>query len=372
MQQRGASKNKVLADLQKLRQLDNHYEDGRILCSMCTKPHPIAQKAYRMFFDSNLGDSGLFPGTVQLEKEVVAQLGELLNNRNATGFLVTGGTEANLMALLAARNKLKVESPEVILPYSAHFSFNKICNMLKIKPIYIPLDSAFRVNVSEIEKKINKNTFAIVVTAGTAELGAIDPIEEISESAVENDVWLHVDAAFGGLILPFLKTAPIFDFKLQGVTSVTVDPHKMGMAVIPTGGILFRDRTLIEPIKTETPYLTDKIQYTFAGTRTGAAVASAWAVFHFLGREGFEKIVTNCMKNTTRLTQGLKKIGFEVLCEPQLNIVAFRGKDTEKLAGILRRKGWLISYIPQYDCIRVVLMPHTKQKHVTSFLIDLV
>lgn len=371
MQQSGARKNKVLAELQKLRQLDNHYEDGRILCSMCTKPHPIAEKAFRMFFDSNLGDMGLFPGTTQIEKEVIAQLGELLNNTDATGFLVTGGTEANLMALLAARNKAKVEEPEVILPYSAHFSFKKICNMLKVKPIYIPLDSAFRMNVSELESNINKNTVAIVGTAGTAELGAIDPIKEISESAVENDVWLHVDAAFGGLILPFLKEAPLFDFKLRGVSSITVDPHKMGMAAIPTGGILFRDRPSIELIKTETPYLTGKTQFTVAGTRTGASVASAWAVFHFLGREGYEKIVMNCLKNTKTLTKGLEKIGFKVLCSPQLNIVAFRSNDTTKLAEILGKKGWFISYIPQYDCIRVVLMPHTKQKHVADFLNDL-
>jgi tyrosine decarboxylase/aspartate 1-decarboxylase len=133
----------------------------------------------------------------------------------------------------------------------------------------------------------------------------------------------------------------------------------------PTGGILFRD-TSIELIKTETPYLTGKTQFTFAGTRTGAAVASAWAVFHFLGREGFETIVKNCIKNTTTLTKGLKKIGFKVLCEPQLNIVAFQSNNTEKLAEILWRKGWLISYIPQYDCIRIVLMPHTKQKHVAA------
>ena len=367
----GKNKNTVLAELRKLRQLDKRYEDGRILCSMCTKPHPIAEKAYSLFFDSNLGDPGLFPGTAQVEKEVIAQLGELLNNSNATGFLVTGGTEANLMALLAAQNKAKVENPEVILPYSAHFSFNKICNMLKIKPIYINLDSTFRVDVSELEKKINKNTIAIVGTAGTAELGAIDPIDELSKSAIENDVWLHVDAALGGLILPFLKEVPLFDFKLRGVSSITVDPHKMGMAAIPTGGILFKDRTLIELLKTETPYLTGKTQFTFAGTRAGAAVASAWAVFAFLGREGFEKIVRGCIKNTSTLAKGLEKIGFDVLSKPQLNIVAFRSNDTEKLAESLWKKGWFISYIPRYDCIRVVMMPHTKLKHMIAFLHDL-
>ena len=97
---------------------------------MCTRPHPIAQKAYRMFLNSNLGDPGLFPGTARLEKEVIEQLATLLHGKNCKGFLVSGGTEANLMALLAARNMAGVTEPEVVLPESAHFSFTKICSLL--------------------------------------------------------------------------------------------------------------------------------------------------------------------------------------------------------------------------------------------------
>ena len=74
MQPKGSSRKDVLAELKKLHSQDRRYEDGKILCSMCTKPHPIAKKAYEMFFESNLGDQGLFPGTAQLENEVVAQL----------------------------------------------------------------------------------------------------------------------------------------------------------------------------------------------------------------------------------------------------------------------------------------------------------
>ena len=70
-----------------------------------------------------------------------------------------------------------------------------------------------------------------------------------------------------------------FDFSFEAVKSMTVDPHKMGMAAIPAGGIIFRDPKTLDFIKTETPYLTDQYQYTFVGTRTGAAAASAWAVF---------------------------------------------------------------------------------------------
>lgn len=371
MQQKGSSKKAVLTELKKIHAQDKRYEDGRILCSMCTKPHPIAKKAYEIFFESNLGDPGLFPATVQLEREVISQLGSLLSCKSAAGFIVTGGTEANLLALMCARNSKQTVNPEVILPESAHFSFTKTCSLLNIKPVYAKLDNNFRVDTSEVKKLLNKNTVAIVGTAGTAELGSIDPIDQLSEIAVQNNIHLHVDAAFGGLVIPFLKNSPSFDFQLEGVKSITVDPHKMGMAAIPAGGILFRDQKMLETLKTETPYLTDNFQYTFVGTRTGASAASAWAVFRALGREGFQKIVGDCMKNTQLLAKRIQGIGFSLVCEPTLNILAFRSKNTKILAEKLQARGWFVSYIPRYDCIRIVVMPHVKRKHAQAFLGEL-
>lgn len=372
MQPEGLSRKSVLTELKKMQSMDQHYDDGKILCSMCTKPHPLAKKAYQMFFESNLGDSGLFPGTAQLEKEVIQTLAMLLHGENSAGFLVSGGTEANLMAILAARNASKTEQPEVILPESAHFSFTKICNLLNLKPVYAGLDSAFRADPSEVKKCISKNTIAIVGTAGTAELGTIDPIDKLSEVAFQHDVYLHVDAAFGGLVIPFLEgVRPNFDFSLEGVKSITVDPHKMGMAAIPAGGILFKDAKELDLIKTETLYLIDRVQYTFVGTRTGAAAASAWAVFKALGREGYQIVVGDCLKNTKLLAVGIAEQGFKLVVEPTLNLVAFRSANTKSLAEKLRTKGWFISYLPRYDCIRIVVMPHVKRRHAVAFLEDL-
>jgi tyrosine decarboxylase/aspartate 1-decarboxylase len=373
LQPKGLRGKTVLAELKKVHNLDQRYADGRILCSMCTTPHPLAKEAYQMFFESNLGDSGLFPGSTQIEKEVVHELTILLQGENAAGFVVSGGTEANLMALLAARNMANVNQPEVVLPKSVHFSFTKICNLLSLKPVYVGLDDSFRVDTSEVENCISKKTVAIVGTAGTAELGAVDHIDRLSEIALLHNVYLHVDAAFGGLIIPFLPNPKqTFDFNLEGVKSITVDPHKMGMAAIPTGGILFKNAKTLDFIKTETPYITDKVQYTFVGTRTGAAVASAWAVFKTLGKEGFQKIVDSCMKNTKLLAQGIKKAGFKLVVEPTLNILAFRSGNTKGLYESLWAKGWFVSYVPRYDCIRVVVMPHVKSKHIDEFLRDLV
>jgi tyrosine decarboxylase/aspartate 1-decarboxylase len=223
-----------------------------------------------------------------------------------------------------------------------------------------------------VEQHISENTVAIVASAGSAELGTADPISELSRIAVTRRVFLHVDAAFGGLVIPFLRelgyAAPEFDFKLEGVQSITVDPHKMGMSTIPSGGILFRSSSCLDFIKTDTPYLTEGYQYTLAGTRSGASAAAAWAVFESLGREGFRKTVKRCMERTAQLCSGLEAAGFELLLRPTLNIVAFRSANTRLLAGRLRRRGWCVSYIPQLDCIRVVLMPHSAKRHIEAFL----
>lgn len=369
MQQRGSSKNEVFAELKKLRLLDQRYREGKILCSMCTQPHPLAEKAHRMFCGSNLGDPGLFQGSATVEKEVIAHLAELLHGKNASGFVVSGGTEANLLALLAARNKANIEQPEVVLPESAHFSLTKSCSLLKIKPIYAKLATDYKVDPKDVEEKLSKNTIAVVGTAGTAELGVIDPIDELSDIALRHSVWLHVDAAFGGLVIPFLNNdKQRFDFQLAAVKSMTVDPHKMGMATIPAGGILFRETTLLDYVKTDTPYLTDTVQYTFVGTRTGASAASAWAVFKALGMDGLKEIVGECMRTTQILEHKLEISGFQVVTKPTLNMLAFRSKNTKRLAEKLCQKGWFVSYIPRYDCIRIVVMPHVKRRHATAFL----
>ncbi|MGD6935042.1 MAG: tyrosine decarboxylase MfnA [Candidatus Bathyarchaeia archaeon] len=372
MQNNGLNRKTVLDQLKRALEEDQRYDDGSILCSMCTKPPAIAKKAHQMFLDANLGDPGLFPGSVRLEKEVIGMLSELLNRVDAEGFLVSGGTEANLLALLAARNMAGVEAPEVVLPESVHFSFEKICRLLKIKPVYAGLDELFRVDCQAVEKLVNKNTVAIVGSAGSSELGVVDPIRELAEIAEKQGVWLHVDAAFGGLVIPFLKKADLpFDFRLTAVQSITVDPHKMGLAPVPSGGILFRNNKALNCIKTETPYLTNGSQYTFVGTRTGASAAATWAIFKTMGKDGFQKNVDSCMRNTNVLRKGVEALGFRLVVEPTLNILAFQGENTKMLAEQLHGRGWFVSYVPRLDCIRIVVMPHVKRKHIDAFLVDL-
>ena len=369
MQNKSLSKRKTLSELKEISKIDQKYDDGKILCSMCTKPQDVAVKAYKMFLNANLGDPGLFPGAATLEREVVKSLSALLHgSTSTTGFIVSGGTEANLLALFAAKFSADISEPEIVLPESVHFSMNKICKLLSLKPVYADLDGSFRVDPQSVERCISSNTVAVVGSAGTSELGMIDPIDKLSALAQKHKVYLHVDASFGGFVIPFLARTEPFDFSLEGVQSITIDPHKMGMVPIPAGGILFRDNRELDTVKTETPYLTEDYQYTFVGTRTAAPIAATWSVFKVLGREGFKKTVDECMKTTRYLALGLRDIGLKLVVEPSLNIIAFRSADSKLLAEKIRSKGWFVSYIPRLNCIRLVVMPHVRMQHAKAFL----
>jgi len=375
------TKEDIFENLKKFQDMDMSYESGRILSSMCTKPDPIAMEAYKMFIETNLGDPGLFPGTSLMESEVIEMLGHLLHLENASGHLVTGGTEANIMAMAVAKYLFQEKHegvPEIILPESAHFSFKKIISMLSLEAKVVPLDENYKMDVSKIEDLITENTMAIVAIAGTTELGLIDDIEIISEIAYSHDIYLHIDAAFGGFVIPFLddehKGDLNFDFKCKGVSSMTIDPHKMGLAPVPAGGILFRHAEHLEKLAVKTPYLSKNKQTTIVGTRTGAATAATWTLLNYYGMEGYRKIVKNAIELTEYTYKKLNLMkNVTVTCKPELNLISFTSDN--KSADILKQElydyGWRVSVAQRPHVVRLVLMPHVKKEHIDRFLTDL-
>ena len=381
MDDKPMDKQEILKELNELQKLDYKYCDGRILGSMCTEAHPFAKEVYCKFLDSNLGDPGLFRGTKHIEEEVVKSIGKLLSLDEAYGNIVTGGTEANLMAIRAARNHARkykgIKNGEIIIPASAHFSFKKAADMLNLKIVEAQLDENYKIDVESLKEVISDKTVAIVAIAGTTELGLIDPIEEISEIAYENNIYFHVDAAFGGFSIPFLRECgydlPVFDFSLKGVCSITVDPHKMGLAPIPAGGIIFRKEEYLDVMAVDSPYLTVKTQSTIVGTRLGASSAATYAIMKYFGKEGYIEMAKKLMDNTIFLKENLENIGYEVICEPELNIVAFNhpDMDTNDLAQKLENKGWKVSVAKCPIAIRIVLMNHITKNHLKELLEDL-
>ena len=381
MDDKPVDKKIILEELEELHKLDYDYADGRILGSMCTEAHPFAKEVYCKFLDTNLGDPGLFRGTKTIEKKVIESIGKMLSLDNAYGNIVTGGTEANLMAIRAARNHARkykgITDGEIIIPDSAHFSFKKAADMLNLKIVEAKLDDNYKIDVESVKNAISSKTVAIVAIAGTTELGLIDPIEEISKIAFENNIYFHVDAAFGGFSIPFLRESgydlPVFDFSLDGVCSITVDPHKMGLAPIPAGGIIFRREEYLDVMAVDSPYLTVKTQSTIVGTRLGASSAATYAIMKYFGKEGYSKLIKRLMDDTMFFYENLKKLGYEIVCEPELNIVAFNHPDMDAnvLAEKLENLGWKVSVAKCPVAIRVVLMNHIKRNHLEELLKDL-
>lgn len=361
MEEKGCKREEVISFLSGYRAEDLHHD--HILSSMCTIPHEIAVSVHQMFSGTNLGDPGLFPGTTKIEDLLVHSLGELMHHPKAGGYATSGGTESNLQAIrIAKKLKPEIKKPNIVVPASAHFSFDKTCDILGLEMRIAPYGENYRVNCEKMADMVDKNTISIVGIAGTTEYGMIDDIREIGKIAQDNDIFCHVDAAFGGMVIPFLPDPMPFDFEVPGVSSISLDPHKMGLSTIPCGCLLLRKPEQFGTLNVDTPYLTVKKECTLAGTRPGADVAGAYAVVKLLGREGFRDVVAGCMENTRRLVEGMEAFGYKRAVDPIMNVATFSDGPVPE--------GWMVSHT-RAGHLRFVLMPHVTREVVENFLSDI-
>ena len=382
MQNKGIEKQKILELLEKKLKKDLSYDSGSILGSMCSEPLNFAKEIHNKYISKNLGDPGLFSGTAELEDEVIREIGELFGNTNIYGTFTTGGSEANLIAMRIARNlRPHIKKPEVVLPCSAHISFDKAADLLNITLKKVNLLDNFQLDLNHLESLVNDKTCAVVGVAGTTSLGLVDPIEEIGKFIEGRDIFFHVDAAFGGFVLPFLKMlgypGPAWDFSVKSVDSITADPHKMGLGIIPSGGYLIKDASILKKTGFEIPYLAggNFKHFHIVGTRPGSPIIAFWAILKLLGINGFKEVVKKCMENTKLLAQRISEIYVVRLAvDPVMNVVGITtksGKSICELEKTLRNKKWMLGKFLDFNLVRVVIMPHVKRKHLIEFCFDL-
>ncbi|OGS51241.1 MAG: tyrosine decarboxylase MnfA [Euryarchaeota archaeon RBG_16_68_12] len=362
-----------MRELREASREDLHFRDSRILGSMCTEPLPIARRAHAAFLEANLGNPGYYPGTMRLERETQRMLERLLHGRGLRGLAVSGATEGNITALWIARNL--THRKEVVAGRTAHFSIRKAADLLGMRLVQIGYDDEYRMDVAALRKAVGRDTAAVVAVAGTTELGQVDPIDAIAEACGDR-VSLHVDAAFGGFVLPFLGEAgakvPPWDFRVAGVDSLVLDAHKMGMATIPASHLLLRDARSLEAIAVESSYLTRGHQSSLLGTRNSAGVAAAYAAMRSLGRDGYRRIVARCMRNTRAIVERAGDAGIEPVIEPVMNVVAFGVRNPVAAQRRLDALGWKVSTGRIPPALRVVVMPHVTAAAARAFAQDLV
>ena len=369
------SDDEIIRFLKDLRNKDPKFESGNILSSVSTAPPDVAISAFNIFADVNALDRHIFSAAAILEREVIEFMGNLFHNPGADGYITTGGTESNIVATYAAammkyRNKRKLT--RILTPESAHYSVAKTASLMGLEISYIPLDKNFRADCSKMKDLITDDILCVIATAGTSALGVIDPVEQIAKICEKENIYFHVDAASAGFILPFIENAqiPKFDFELDRVDSITVDPHKIGMAPIPSGAVLFRDENYLNNISISPHYLPFKTR-TLSGTRSGGAIAAVWATLKHFSTEGYKNIVRNCMKNRDFFCRKLTEAGIKTVVKPELNIVGIKVDDPKSAVKQLEAKGWVVSENKNPDCIRVVIMPHTTRAKLEQFYDDL-
>ena len=337
----------------------------RVLSSMCTEPHPAAWEAAERFLATNPGDPATYPAIADLEERAVSQLGEICGLANPHGYVASGGTEANIQAVRAARNLGNTDDPNVVVPESAHFSFQKAAGVLGVELRGAPTDESRRVDVDAVLDLADEDTILVVGIAGTTEYGRVDPIPALADVADEVGAMLHVDAAWGGFVLPF--TDHEWHFGHAPVDTMTIDPHKMGQAAVPAGGLLAREERVLDALAVDTPYLETTSQATLTGTRSGAGVASAVAAMEALWPDGYREQFERSQANADWLATALDERGYEVV-EPVLPLVS-ADMPRWKIEA-LRERGWRVSPTGAGE-LRVVCMPHVKREMLESFVADL-
>ena len=247
----GAPEEDVLADLAAHLTSDPYAVEKNFGVSYVGPPHAIVERvrdltAGRFFVE---WAREMNPATDLFEKQAVRMLGSLLGHPEAVGFITSGGTESNLMAMRLARNLAGVSEPEVVLPVSAHYSFRMAAELFGLRLREIPVDDAMRPDMSQVEQLVNQHTVALVCSAPEGNFGQLDPVEEFSAIAERHGLYLHVDAAFGGFGLPFVRElgyqVPAFDFSLPGVSSMMTDGHKLRLLPVATGFFLVSDADML-------------------------------------------------------------------------------------------------------------------------------
>jgi len=315
-----------------------------------------------------LGENGLdpltYPSYLRLENELVSMIANLLGgDETVVGNFTTGGTESLILAVKAARDWARVHrphirEPEFVLPITAHASFYKAAHYLGLKPVPVPVrDDSYLADVDLMRGAVTDNTVLLVASAPGYAHGVVDPIPEIGALALEKDLLLHIDACVGGIHLAYMRKlgypVPAFNFKVPGVTSMSTDMHKYGYSAKPASVVLYRNNDLrkhqIFACSRWTGYTV--INPTITSTKSAGPLAAAWAVVHFLGDEGYMKIVREVMEVTRVLVEEIRNIeGLRILGKPDMCMFSFTST-TEKLniyrlADEMKLRGWFLQ--PQF------------------------
>ena len=390
---RGRPTDDVLASLEAYRQDDVPWRQGRAFGYVFDARHEAldaGKRAYLSFISENGLDPTSFPSLLRLENEVVRMCANHVHGGDrVVGNFTSGGTESILLAMKSARDWARKERPtqgrpQIVAPVTAHAAFHKAAHYLDMEIVTFAVDPVtFRADVEAARAALTDRTVVLVGSAPSYAHGVIDPIPALAALAAERGLWMHVDACMGGVLLPYMErlgeSVPPFDFRVEGVWSLSMDLHKYGFCPKGASVVLYRDKglrrfQLFACVET-TGYTI--VNAAVQSSKSGGPLAGAWTTMMCMGDEGYLDLTRQMRDATRRYAEGITAIpGLTVLAPPDMTLIAFasEGFSVFHLADLMKARGWYVQ--PQLRFAGHVENVHlsvtaANVPHVEAFLADL-
>jgi glutamate/tyrosine decarboxylase-like PLP-dependent enzyme len=306
-----------------------------------------------IFLHENALNPFRYQTLLRMERELIDMATGLFGASRAA--LSSGGTESIFLAVQTARDHARargVVAPRLVCAATAHPAFAKACKYLDVEMVKLPVRADGRADPDAFAAAIDDRTAVLVASAPCYPFGVIDPVTDIAGLATERDVLCHVDACLGGYLLPWWEQlgqpVPPWDFRVEGVTSMSADVHKYGYCFKGVSTVMYRDDELYQ----RQIFMYDDwpgglyASASSAGTRPGAPIAAAWATMTHLGAEGYLRLARRVLDATTTFRKGIEAIdGLRVTSDPDMSVFEFgaepdSGIDIDAVCDVMDDRGW--------------------------------
>jgi glutamate decarboxylase len=315
-------------------------------------------------------DKDEYPQTAELEARCVNMLAELWSSpdhERATGCSTTGSSEAAMLAGLALkwrwRGRMRAagkptDRPNLVMGANVQVCWEKFCRYWDVEPRMVPMEGErFHLGAEEAVAKCDENTIGVVAIMGSTFDGSFEPVKDICAALDQLldetglDIPVHVDAASGGFVAPFIHPEIEWDFRLPRVQSINASGHKYGLVYPGVGWAVWRDQTALpRDLVFDVNYLGGHMP-TFAlnFSRPGSEVVAQYHMLCSLGREGYRQIMEGARNIATHLSGEIANMGpYRLISEGRdLPVFAFaleseRNYSVFDVSERLRTRGWLV------------------------------
>ncbi|MDT0156438.1 pyridoxal-dependent decarboxylase [Microbacterium sp. ARD32] len=385
----------ILARLRALREGDAPTHGGRVLSyvydSGLGELDELADAAARLARPLNGLDPTVFPSIAAMESDVVGFARRMLHGgRSVVGSVTSGGTESCLLAVKAARDLWREAHPDggrprLLTASTVHAAFQKAALLFDLDWDAVPVGPDGALGAEDLIARMDGDVALVVVSAPAYPTGALDAVASVAPAAADRGIACHVDACFGGFVLPWWPGLPRWDFRVRGVTSISADLHKFGYAPKGVSVLLHggrgqggRRRQRAQFFATTRWAGYPVVNPTLLGSRSASPLAAGWAIMQHLSDDGYAQLAGSIRRVADAVRETVVDIpGLTVLGDPVGPAIALVADDSvppgervdpHRLADELAGHGWKIQHQPglvQTDGVRI---PHSAHLTLTPVL----